>query len=365
MNWKLRMAFIIIAIIIFTAGYAYYFSTTQRLESELVIYTYESLLKWGDDPEAVYNAVFKGFEEKYGVTVKVVEFPDARDTLLAVIEEINLYGEPKADIIIGLDNILVEEAKGRGILDRYIPPNIDVIPKDLRDALDPDGYSIPYDYGLIAFVFDRERIVLEDISLEDFEDPALASLLVAEDPSRSSTGISFLLMEIAFYEKILGTDWRDWWISVRDYINVQPSWGDAYNIFFTEEANRPIVVSYGTDPAYSFYFYNSTRYDAVVLSFEGKDYAWLQIEGISIVKDAPHRKAAEKFVEWFISEDVQQYMALNNWMYPANKNIELPSSYEYAIHPDEVIALNQYLSKQEIRDNLKDWLKEWINIMSG
>lgn len=357
---------IIVAIVVITSGYSYYyFLGSQRLEGELVIYTYESLLKWGDDPDAVRKAVFEGFNDEYGVSVKVVEFPDARDALMAVVEEFNQYGRPKADIIIGLDNILVEEAKDKGVLEKYTPPNIDVIPQKLRDSLDPDGYSIPYDYGLIAFVYDSQRVDLNKVSLEDFMNPDLAGMLVGEDPSRSSTGISFLLMEISFYEHILGKDWREWWIGVRDYINIQPSWGDAYDVFFTEEANRPIVVSYGTDPAYSYYFYNSTQYSATVITHDGKGYGWLQIEGISIIKNAPHRKAAEKFIEWFISEEVQQYVALNNWMYPANSNVELPPSYQYAIHPDEVIPLNNYIAKDEIKNNLQSWLEEWINIMGG
>jgi flagellar basal body-associated protein FliL len=73
MNWKSRLILIIVAIVVITSGYSYYyFLGSQRLEGELVIYTYESLLKWGDDPDAVRKAVFEGFNDKYGVSVKVV-----------------------------------------------------------------------------------------------------------------------------------------------------------------------------------------------------------------------------------------------------------------------------------------------------
>lgn len=339
--------------------------TPQAVEREVVIYTYESLLKWGKDPDKTWDLVFGEFERITGIKVRVREFPDARTMLLTLIEERN---DPRADVVIGIDNVLIVEAIDKGVLEPYRPKCIEEIRSDLVESLDPQFHVVPYDYGLIAFVYDRKYVNEENtpqmthLKFEDFEDD-LASMLVVEDPTQSSTGISFLLWQITVYEKVLGRDWREWWTRVRDSLRVSKSWGDAYDVFLNEERN--IVVSYGTDPAYSLYFYNSTRYGAAVVEYEGKKYAWLQIEGIGLVKGAKHVEEAKMFIEWFLSPHVQRLIPLNNWMYPANVNVDLPPAYRVAVDPDEVIVVNRLISIEEIASNLKGWLEEWETIMTG
>ena len=331
------------------------------VEEKVVIYTYDSLLAWGEDPEMVYDKVFNEFERRTGIEVEVVKFGSAGEAVAKVIEEYE-SGNVRADVIIGIDAINLIKAKERGVLEPYTPSNIDEIPSWLIESFDPQHYAIPFDYGLIAFVYDRDYIsddVMENITFESFYNPDLASTLIVEDPRTSSTGLNFLLYEITVYSKILGKDWKEWWSMVKP--KVEKGWSEAYDRFFEEEYH--IVVSYGTDPAYSMYFYNSTRYGAALVKYNGKLYGWLQIEGIALVKNAPHKEAAKKFIDWFLSVEVQQYIPLNNWMYPANKNVELPEAYEYAINMSNVEIVNRYISIDEIAANLESWLDEWVDIM--
>ena len=334
--------------------------------TELVIYTYESLLKWGENYTEVYNNVFHAFEEKYNVTIKLVEFSDARSALLRLVEE---KDNPKADVIIGLDNILAIEAIKADVLEPYTPQNLSLVKQDLVQALDPTHHLVPYDYGLIALVYDTKYVnetaypEINHLTFEDLTNPKYSDLIVTEDPTQSSTGLSFLLWQIAVYSKLLQKDWKEWWQQTKGHIKVAKSWGDAYDIFLEESSGRHIVVSYGTDGAYSYYFYNSTRYNATVIFVNDTPYAWLQIEGLGVVKNAPHSEMAKKFVEWFLSNEVQQYIPLNNWMYPANQNVTLPDAYKYAIDPSSVSIANNLLNQTVIEDNLSDWLYDWTEIM--
>ncbi|MGQ4834642.1 MAG: thiamine ABC transporter substrate-binding protein [Candidatus Asgardarchaeia archaeon] len=334
--------------------------------TELVIYTYESLLKWGNNYTEVYNNVFKAFEEKYNVTIRLVEFSDARSALLRLVEE---KDNPKADVIIGLDNILAIEAIKSDVLEPYTPTNLSLIKPDLVQALDPTHHVVPYDYGLIALVYDTKYVnkttypEITHLTFDDLLDPKYSDLLVTEDPTQSSTGLAFLLWQIAVYSKLLNKDWKEWWQQAKDHIKVTKSWGDAYDIFLEESSGRHIVVSYGTDGAYSYYFYNSTRYNATVIYVNDNPYAWLQIEGLGLVKNAPHSEMAKTFIEWFLSNEVQQYIPLNNWMYPANQNVTLPEAYKYAIDPNTANIANNLLNQTEIEENLNDWLYDWTEIM--
>ncbi len=331
-------------------------------ENVVVVYTYESLLAWGPDPDAVYKKVFDGFTNATGIKVEIRKFSDAGEMLSEVIRQVK-EGKVEADVVIGIDNIQIIKAKEEGVLEPFIPSNIGEIYEWLVQDYDPEHYAIPYDYGVIAFVYDTNYINPDQMSNLTFESfyGDLGKTLVVEDPRTSSTGLAFLLYQIGVYEKYLGKDWTQWWRDVKP--KVVKSWGDAYDLFLNEQYH--IVVSYGTDPAYSYFFYNSTRYGAALATYNGKPLAWLQIEGIGIVKGAPHRKAAEKFVEWFLSKDVQEEIPLNNWMYPANKNVELPEAYKYAINPLDVELVNNRLTQEEIATNLDNWINEWLSVVSG
>jgi len=361
---KAIIAFALVAVLGVSSFIIY---TSSFRKPSLVIYTYESLLEWGDDPEAVRNFVFGEFERRYGIEIDVRRFEDARSALLKLIEE---KENPVADLIIGIDDILAIEAIKEGVLEPYVPSNISLIRSELVEALDPTYHVVPYDFGLIAFVYDTEYVnessypEINELKFTTFEDnSSYSKTLIVESPLTSSTGLSFLLWEIAIYEKVLGRDWREWWYSVKDHIDVESSWGDAYYAFLTPSEGRHIVVSYGTDGAYSMYFYNSTRYRATVAYDNGSAIAWLQIEGIGIVKNCPHPGYAKLFVEWFLSNEVQRYFALNNWMYPASSEIDLPEVYQYAINPENVLIANLLISKDEISENLSTWLEEWQTIM--
>ncbi len=356
-KWIVSIAIIVIVVL----GLAYWALTSQPSgERKLVIYTYESLLKWGDNPNATRKAVFGEFERKYNCKVEIREFDDARTALLAVIQE---KGKPKADVIIGIDNVLVHEAIQAGVLEPYIPENLKYVPEWLIKSLDPSHHVVPYDYGLIALVYDSKRLSpdkMKDLTFEKLASKEYASKMVAEDPTISSTGINFLLWEIAYY-KMKGGDWKGWWKqAMKNELKVVGSWGDAYDIFLDEKQGRPIVVSYGTDGAYSYHFSNKTRYKAALITINGEKWGWLQIEGLGIVKNASHKELAKKFVNYFLSEEVQRYIPLNNWMYPANKNVKLPEEYvKYALDPTRIKLFNEVLTPEEVGKNLKNWLNEW------
>ena len=370
-TWQATLATIIVIAVIATAAYAVYYTPKSSGEKKIVIYTYESLLGWGKNPNETWDKVFGEFERTTGIKVEVVKFDDAGTALTKAIEEYKA-GRHYADIIIGIDNILVAKAKKAGILEKYTPSNINEINRKLIEALDPEGYVIPYDYGLIALVYDTKYIPEQAMTNLTFQNlltrtvdingkqVKLVSTLVTEDPRKSSTGLGFLLWQIAVYKHYHLGNWTTWWIKGNP--KVVGSWGDAYDLF--DKGKYHIVVSYGTDPAYSMYFYNTTRYKAALVEYNGKPVAWLQIEGIALLKDAPHKKYAEKFIDWFLGKQVQDLIPLNNWMYPANIKAKLPDVYKYAIDPSNVELANLYFAKGEVQSNLEQWLNQWFETIS-
>ncbi|MFW9979066.1 MAG: thiamine ABC transporter substrate-binding protein [Candidatus Thorarchaeota archaeon] len=333
----------------------------------LTVYTYDSFLLWGDDPDNIDSTVFASFEEQHGIDVDIRRLnTDANGIVSRLIAE---SSNPVADVVIGIDNILILQSLTKSVLEPYTPTNIDQIDSSIITALDAEHYISPFDFGLVTLIHRTSELnttsnpEMENLTLTDLI--GLSSMLVTENPHFSSPGLAFLLSQIAVYDKLMEMDWKDWWQAVQDDIDVQEGWTEAWGKWDTDPTKK-ILVSYGTDPAYDASWTGEEPDTAIApIYYEGQDYAWMQVEGIGLVKDGPHQTLGKAFIDYCISSVVQQHIALNQWMFPANLNVELDPVFDYALHPNDVTLLNPLLPSTEIAANLDSWLDEFDEIMIG
>jgi len=333
------------------------------------VYTYDSFMAWGPNPDEIDDEVFSGFEEEYGIDVQIERLQtDASGIISRLVAE---KENPVADVVIGIDNILILREDARTVLEPYVPPNLEEALEntslDLVDALDPEHYVVPFDYGLVTLIYsmaDMNVTTHPQLANLTFSNLAeMASSLVTENPQMSSPGLSFLLSEIAVQEKLKDVDWTDWWTQVRNDINVQEGWSEAWSKWDSDES-RSLLVSYGTDPAYDAYMSETEPSTGVApIVHNDQEYAWVQIEGMGIVKGGPHPDLAREFIQYCLTGNVQSHIAVNQWMYPVNGSVELDPAFQYALHPNEINMLNNLLTKNETATNLESWLDEWENIM--
>jgi thiamine transport system substrate-binding protein len=239
---------------------------------------------------------------------------------------------------------------------------------------------LPYDYGIIALWYDNSRInstsnpELDTLKLQDIIDENLDEILIVEDPTLSSPGLGFLLWTIAVYgdpaikfDGLLKDDWRNWWRSASKNLRIAPSWGAAFDIYYTEEENRPMMVSYGTSPAYDVCHPlwgvgpgSDPPSTAIVSHENGTENAWLQIEGLGLVKNSPNQANAQLFIDWFLSKELQDNIPTNNWMYPANEHANISSCFiDSAINPADVNILNDLITPTMLEENLDMWKSDW------
>ncbi|AEX86107.1 ABC transporter periplasmic binding protein, thiB subfamily [Marinitoga piezophila KA3] len=301
----------------------------------LTVYVYDSL-DW------IKKGVIQKFENMYNVDVNVVVLGDGGTLLSRLkLEKKN----PKADVVIGLDQSLSVLAINEDLVIPYKPLNISKIKDDL--IYDKSYHLIPYDYGAIAIVYDPEKLKSVPKSFEDLT--KLKKKLIIQDPRTSSTGQAFLLWTIAVYKD----QWKDFWKRLKPAIlTVTPGWGEAFAKFEAGEA--PMMVSYATDGAYSYYYYKSTKYKA----FIPQEGAYIQIEGAGIVKGTKNPELAKRFIEFLLFDDFQKEVPLNQWMFPVT-NVKLPEAFKYALVPEKVLTIDS----EELNKNLENWLDEWEEIM--
>ena len=317
-------------------------SPTVETEAQLVIYAYDSFVaEWGPAP-----LVIPKFEDSRGIEVQVISVGDAGQVLnRAILEKDN----PQADIILGIDNNMLSRALEEEVLQPYRSPNLDAVPGQL--IFDSTHSVTPFDYGYFAFVYDSD--VLEDPpeSLEELTDLRFRKRVIVQDPRTSSPGLGFLLWTIAVY----GEGYLEYWKRLQpSLLTITDGWDTAYGMFTSGEA--PMVLSYTTSPAYHVEYEQTERYRALL--FEEGNY--LQIEGMGILKGAPHPELARKFIDFILTEDFQAEIPLTNWMYPVDPQVDTPDSFRFAPEPEHALQL----PAAEVRDNRERWVKAWVELVS-
>jgi thiamine transport system substrate-binding protein len=311
-------------------------------EAQLVIYAYDSFVaEWGPAPRIIPK-----FKDKYGVEVQVVSVGDAGQVLnRAILEKDN----PKADIILGIDNNMLSRALEEDVLQSYRSSNLDAIPEQL--IFDSTHAVTPFDYGYFAFVYDSEALVNPPKSLEELTDPRFRKRIIVQDPRTSSPGLGFLLWTIAVY----GEQYLEYWKRLQpNLLTITDGWDTAYGMFTSGEA--PMVLSYTTSPAYHVEYEQTERYRALLF----KEGNYLQIEGMGILKGAPHPAAARKFIDFILTEEFQSEIPLTNWMYPVDPEVPTPDSFRFAPTPESSLQL----PAEEILKNRDRWINAWVKQVS-
>jgi thiamine transport system substrate-binding protein len=117
----------------------------------------------------------------------------------------------------------------------------------------------------------------------------------------------------------------------------------------------PIVLSYATSPAYHVEYEETTKYKACIPEEGG----YLQIEGAGIVKNCAHKRLAETFMDWMLTENFQKEIPLTQWMFPVDPTVEMPASFDYAVKPEKIL----YLDSEDVTENLDRWIRAWAELM--
>jgi len=308
---------------------------------ELGIYTDDSVVAHG----GLGPQIFPQFEKLTGCKVRVVAAPDAVQVLGRV--EIDLKrGKPAADVILGADTLNWERLQKITERDVSVDPSVaeNFVPL-VSQSLSKFPGLVPYDFGALTFLADSQELARAGVSfpksLQDLLQPEWNKNFVLEDPRTSSPGLQLLL----FSEKVLGVGFAPYWKALRgQWLAVPPSWSAAYGMFV--QGKVPLVWSYVTSEAYH-REHGSTRYRAVLLK-EGQP---VQIEGALIVRGAANPELARRFLNFLVSQPVQDLVGSTNWMWPVLSGAKVPASFSQLPKLEHPVVLDGA--------NMGSVLKEW------
>ena len=131
-------------------------------------------------------------------------------------------------------------------------------------------------------------------------------------------------------------------------------WSTGYALYTAGEA--PLVLSYGSSPAYHAEYEGTDRYRAAEFT-EGHV---TQIEGMGILKTASNRDAAEAFIDFMLGATAQEAFAMANIMLPVTDEVSLPASFDLALRPSKVVDAGVY-SDAETEEIIARWTEVFGN----
>lgn len=203
-------------------------------ENTLTVYTYDSFAAdWGPGP-----TVEKAFEAQCGCNLEFVALDDG----VTILNRLRLEGKnSKADIVLGLDNNLMAEAKKSGLLAEHSVDTTNVtIPGGWKDST-----FVPYDYGYFAFVYNKEKLTNPPKSLKELVEKRDDLKVIYQDPRTSTPGQGLML----WMKSVYGDNTTDAWKQLaKKTVTVTKGWSEAYSMFLEGESD--LVLSYTTSPAY-------------------------------------------------------------------------------------------------------------------
>ena len=311
------------------------------------------------DSFAASPAVLAQFTRETGFKVKVLKSGDAGK---ALSQALLVKDHPVADALFGVDNTFLTRALDNNLFAVYSAKGLDAVPERFR--LDPKDRVTPIDSGAVCvnddlawFGHDGHPAVPK--SLGDLAKPAYRKLLVMENPATSSPGLAFVLATIGAF----GTNgWHSYWQALRkNDVRVDDGWEQAYDTDFTAgggSGDRPLVVSYATDPAADVVFSGGKKKTPTVGVVPGTCFG--QIEFAGVLEHAHNPAGARALIDFMLTRRFQEDIPLQMYVYPVIPTAKLPPVFvKYAAQPAHPFSLRASI----IGSHRNAWIDEWTRIV--
>ncbi|HEX9018297.1 MAG TPA: thiamine ABC transporter substrate-binding protein [Anaerolineaceae bacterium] len=310
------------------------------------------------DSFAATEAVVKKFEQDNNVKINFIKSGDAGAALNRAILSKNA---PQADVLYGVDNTFLSRALQEDIYQPYNSPLLANIPAEFK--LDAQNRALPVDYGDVCINYDKAYFAQKKLAipqtLDDLTKPEYKGLLVMENPSVSSPGLTFLIATITQYGE---NGYIQYWKNLKaNGLVVVNDWETAYYTNFSGSSGKgpqPLVVSYNSSPAAEVVFAKTPPADSPTGSILGPNTCFRQIEFVGILKGTKKLDLAQKFVDFMLSVPFQEDMPLQMFVYPTNTQAKLPDVYQkYAQLPQKPATMDP----ATIAKNRDAWIQAWTD----
>lgn len=311
---------------------------------QLQVYTYQTFIsKWGAGP-----AIKTSFERAHNCTIQWVVSDDAMSLYSRLLLEGKSLG---ADVVVGLDSLLLSEIKKTGLFVPYRPKQSEKIIKAATFAR--DAVLIPYSLGYFAIMYDTRKIKPHASWKELLADPAANKKLIVEDPRTSSVGFGWLVWLQRIFPKTIAEELKRLQAKV---LTTTKGWSEAYGLFLKGEA--PMVLSYTLSEAYHL---AELKDKSPYRYMEFSEGHLTQIETMGLLKNSKNPEVARQFIDHMLEPTTQQHIASLGWVYPVVEGVGLSASSKQVRIPQGIITA----TVEDFPINFRvAWTRQWIDLVS-
>jgi iron(III) transport system substrate-binding protein len=268
------------------------------------------------------EALYAGFTKATGITINRIEGGED-----ALIERIRNEGaRSPADVMITVDAGRLWRAEQLGLFQPVKSPVLESrIPEYLRE---PNGQWFGFSQRARVIAYNKDKVKPGEIqTYEELADPKWKGRVCM----RSSTNIYNLSLMGALIDHLGEQKAEAWARGVRANLAQDPKGGDSDQLKAVAAGQCDLTVSN------QYYFARLARSDkpeerqaagriGLVMPNQKTWGTHVNISGGGVLKHAPNREAAVKFLEYLASDEAQRYFAdgNNEWPVVANLKIDNP-----------------------------------------
>jgi spermidine/putrescine-binding protein len=251
-----------------------------------------NLYGWSD---YIPQQLLDNFTAKYGIKVNYDTY-SSNEEMLAKIQA----GASGYDVVIPSDytvTIMVNQGMLETLDMSKIPNFTNLDPRFINRDYDPGNkYTIPYQWGTTALIYDKTTVPFEPKSYADLWDPAFNSRLVLLDDEREVMGMSLTVLG---YPRN-ATDPTQLQAAEQKLIELKPN-----ILLFDSDAPENSIIN---GEAWAGLVYNgnaSLAYasDPNVVYSCPTEGCTIWFDNLAIPKGAPHKDAAEQFLNYVLEAD--------------------------------------------------------------
>ncbi len=320
------------------------------------------------DIAAFSEEMLTTFTNQSGYEIEMIRVDDSGGILEQLLQT---QQAQQADLAIGLDNTYLQTALNFCLLQPHQTNVTGISTTALEPYSGPN--ALPFDRGDVCLNYDESRVdgtnLTVPTSLWNLTQPEWSGLTAFPSPVTSSPGRAFMSATIDYFENDddTSTDAFDWWEAMADNDAIfTTGWTEAYEIHYSggygewvegHLGDAAMTVSYCHSPGVeAFYSGNWTKSTSLTLERS----TFHQVEYAGVINGGTELEAANAFITYLLSEDVNRNMPENNLMQSVLVNATWPETDGYAYHTD-LPTMNAQISNERIADEMETWISEWKN----
>ncbi|WP_053362617.1 ABC transporter substrate-binding protein [Bacillus sp. FJAT-27251] len=311
---------------------------------------------FGLEEDKMQENVFKPFEEKYNVDI-VLETGTTSERLT------KLKSNPNSTVdVIELSQSSAAEGVDAGLFEKVDSSNIPNMENliDSAKELSSDGSGPAYTLNSIGIIYNKEAAGMEINEWEDLWDPSLKGKISIPDIT-STFGPAMLHLASDHKNVDITTDngeaaFKGITELAPNVVKTYSKSSDLANMFQSGEIVAAVVGDFAVP------IISGSNSNVEYIVPQSGTYA--NFNTININKNSKNKDLAYKYIDWRLSQEVQEKTAVAINEAPTNKNVVLDEETAKNKTYGEVAERTKMVDSAFVNENLESWIHQWNRILN-